>query len=250
MQNAPQPIFPTFPSPNHLTAPNTPHPDRLFVRIAAWCAFATALTTFLLWLLPKLYDAPQTFEAGLALARNTPYLARQWVNLLHIPLALMAYTAFAYTQFRSQPLKAAFGMGWFVVWGTVEMMGVATLLFAVNGTWRSAYQTAEPARQAVLRGYIEGFYPVWDSLFFVLLVAFLLGTLFFGWASWRERGLGRALSGLFWLAVPLTALILLAGYADAAWAGVAAGYTYPFLQPVSRFTLGLYLWRHSSPNRS
>ena len=25
------------------------------------------------------------------------------------------------------------------------------------------------------------------------------------------------------------------------------GYTYPFLQPISRFTLALYLWRHSQP---
>ena len=172
------------------TALNPPPADRPFIRIAALCAFATAITTFLLWLLPKLYEAPHTFEAGLALAQNTPYLARQWVNLLHIPLALMAYVAFAYTRLQSQPLKAAFGMVWFVIWGTVEMMGVATILFAVNGTWRRAYPAAEPAQQAVLRAHIEGFYPVWDSLFFVLLLAFLFGTLFFGWASWRARGEG------------------------------------------------------------
>lgn len=224
--------------------------SQTFFRLAALCAFATALTTFLLWLLPRLYTPPQTFEQGVALAHTAPYLARQWVNLLHIPLALTAYFALAYRLLDREPVKAAFGMLWFVVWGAIEMTGIATIIFAVNGTWRVGYEAASAAQKATLRANIEAFYPVWDSLFFVLLLAFLFGTLFFGWALWKQPGLGRVLSGLFWLAVPLTGLILLSNYADVAWAGAVVGWVYPALQPISRATLGLFLWRNAPPGQS
>jgi len=62
--------------------------DRLLFRAGAICAGASAVTTFLLWLLPRLYQAPVGFEASLRLHAEPLYMARLWVNLVHEFLAL------------------------------------------------------------------------------------------------------------------------------------------------------------------
>jgi len=218
---------------------------RTFLRIAAVSAFISAVTTFLLWLLPQLYSPPQTFEERILLFRNEIYMARQWVNFWHIPVALTAYFGLAVVLFRRETGKVVFGMVWFVIWGIIEMTGVAIILFSVNYGWRSQYAGASPAQKQVLQTHLEGFYSVWDSMFFVLLVAFLFGTLFFGWATWSSQGMEKRLSYLFWLAVPLTMLILLGGYAGQSWADAMTAAIYPVLQPVSRFVLGVFLWKRS-----
>ncbi|MBD2705493.1 hypothetical protein IC229_33085 [Spirosoma sp. BT702] len=220
--------------------------DRSFLKIAAIAGFVTAVTTFLLWLLPKFYAPPATFDEGILLHKNSAYLAKQWVNFLHIPFALLAYFGLTVLLVKRQAVKAIFGMLWFGIWGAVEMSGVAIILFSVNYNWRTTYETADMAQKVALRTNIEGFYSVWDSLFFVLLIAFLLGTLFFGWATWRSKGLEKILSYLFWMAVPLTLLIILDNYANQSWAGQLTKAVYPILQPVSRFILGLFLWKQST----
>ncbi len=220
--------------------------NRPFLRLTAFCAFATAVTTLLLWLLPRLYTAPVGFEASVLLHQNPFYMARLWVNFFHLPLALMGYFGLMVVLFRRQALKAAFGLLWFLVWGIVEMVGIAVNIFAVNYNWRASYAAADGAARPMLQQNIQAFAAVWDSAFFVLLVAFLLGSLFFAWATAKGTGLEKALSWLLWLAVPLTLLIILSNYAGQQWAGSITAYVYPVLQPVSRFVLGLFLWRNAA----
>lgn len=220
-------------------------PDKVFYRMAAIAAFVTAVTTFLLWLLPRLYEGPKNFEEGLLLADNRFYMSRQWINLLHIPLALTAYFGLAY-KLRSRELpKVSLGFVWFLIWGITEMTGIAAIIFSVNKTWRASYNAVNESQQEIFKANIETFYSTWDSMFFVLLIAFLLATLFYGWATFNGKGIEKLLSYLFLLAAPLTLLIIFSGYADVAWAGTIVTFTYPVLQPVSRFVLGLYLWKAS-----
>jgi hypothetical protein len=221
-----------------------------FQRIAAICAFATAITTFLLWLLPRLYVPPVGFEESITLYQNPHYMARMWVNFLHLPIALMGYFGLFIVLYKREAAKAGFGMLWFLVWGIVEMVGIAVNLFSVNYTWRPAYGNADSATKIALQNNIEAFASVWSSAFFVLLIAFLLGSLFFAWATWPGRGLEKLLSWLLWLAVPLTLLIILSNYADQQWAGQITTFVYPALQPVSRFVLGLFLWRKADKQLS
>ncbi len=220
--------------------------EATFIKISAICAFTTAVTTTLLWLLPKLYAVPQDFDEAVALAKNPLYMARQWVNLLHIPLALTAYFGLTYVLRKRELPKVGLGMIWFLIWGVVEMMGISGIIFSVNGNWRAKYAEAAPSEQAVLRTNIESYMAQWDSMFFVLLIAFLLATIFFGWATWRGKGLEKLLSYLFWLAAPLTFLIILSGYFEKAWAGIIVTWMYPLLQPISRFLMGVVILRKAS----
>jgi hypothetical protein len=217
--------------------------NKTFLKIASIAASLTAVTTILLWGLPNLYTSPSNFEEGVLLSENTYYLAKQWVNFIHIPLALTGYFGLTVILFQRQPVLSIFGMVWFVIWGTIEMIGVSIILFSVNYQWRSGYKMADEINRIVLKNKIESFFSIWDSMFFVLLVAFLLGTLFFAWATWKSKGLEKILSCLLWLAVPLTLLIILSSYVGQGWAGQLTQYFYPFLQPLSRLILGLFIWK-------
>ena len=215
-----------------------------FLRLAGACAALSAVTTFLLWALPRAYAPPADFEASVALHRNAVYLARYWVNFVHIFLALAGYLGAALLFARRSLGLSALGMLFFFMWGISELLGVSTILIAVNGTWRAGWAAADPAARETLRTLLAGFDAVWDAVFFLLLVAFLLGTLCFGLAAWRggER-LERAVGALFLLAVPLTVAIIVSGYGGPAWPGALVAWAYPVLQPVSRAALGLWLWR-------
>lgn len=215
--------------------------DRELMILAGCCAILTSFTTFLLWLLPKLYETPASFLEGAQLANNVYYQSRLWVNFMHIPLALIAYWGLAH-KLRSRELpKVTLGMIWFSIWGTVEMVGLSGIIFAVNKNWRTNYLTASDSTKKLLEQNVENYFALWDGMFFVLLIAFLLGTSFFGWATWKGKGLEKILSYLFWLAVPLTLLIIISGYFGFSQGDGLIEIFYPVLQPVSRFLLGLYL---------
>jgi len=218
-------------------------PSARFLRVAGAAAVLSAVTTFLLWALPRAYARPVDFDASVALHRNAIYLARYWVNFVHIFLALTAYTGVALLLARRSLGFAVLGLLFFLAWGLTELLGVATILFAVNGTWRVGYAAADPATQERLRTLLVGFEAVWDSMFFVLLVAFLLGTLCYGFVAWTGAGLERLVGVLFLLAGPLTLAIIVSGYGGPQWPGVVVGWLYPTLQPVSRALMGVWLWR-------
>ncbi|MEM6630758.1 MAG: hypothetical protein AAF694_13845 [Bacteroidota bacterium] len=220
--------------------------EKYFYRMAAICGFLTALSTFFLWLLPKFYGVPTNWEEELALAQNPFYLGRLWVNFLHIPLALTSYFGLTYGLKEKSLPFAGLGMLWFLIWGITEMLGVALLIFSLNGNWRIIYPHASQAVQDQLFISIQTLESIWDSLFFVILISFLLGTFFMGWASWREKGLGKWLSILFYLAVPLTLVILLQRYGGLPSLDSWVTWMYPILQPISRAILGLVLWRKAS----
>jgi hypothetical protein len=215
------------------------------LRVAAGFAVLSAITTFLLWLLPRLYATPQSFEEAVSLHQNQVYMARLWVNFAHIFFALIAYGAAAWLLHRAAPALAGFGYLWFVLWGFTELLGVTVNIFAVNRTWRTAYAGCPPEQKAAIRTNIEGFAAVWDAMFFLLLVAFLLGTLCFGLAALRTDAIGRWVGILFLLAVPLTIGIMVDGYTQVRVFGPALGAIYPVLQPVSRALLGYWLWRRA-----
>src|SRR5690349_13958746 len=123
--------------------------NRNFYKLAAIAAMTTALTTFLLWFLPKLYTPPENFDEGVLLATNFYYLLRQWVNLVHIPLALLAYFGLAYKLRKRELPRVGMGMIWFGIWGAIEMIGIATIIFAVNKSWRSSYASFNDAAKEI-----------------------------------------------------------------------------------------------------
>jgi hypothetical protein len=219
---------------------------RTSLRFAAVAAALSALTTFLLWLLPRLYQAPANFDQSIALHTNPFYLGRLWVNFVHIFFALSAYAAATCLLWRRTPALAGMGFVWMLMWAMAELLGVSVNLFAVNGTWRAQFATSTPEMQDQLRVLLMGFQGVWDGVFFLLLVCFLLGSLCYGLALVRQQKMERALGWLFLLAVPLTVAIMLGGYTSISAFDGVAGMVYPVLQPVSRLLLAVWLWRRAT----
>jgi hypothetical protein len=220
--------------------------DRAFFRTGGACAALSAVTTFFLWLLPRTYPLPEGFEASLALHAQAGYMARLWVNFAHIFLALAGYAAAALVLWPRSRMLSALGFLWFVLWGFTELLGVTVNIWAVNRTWRAGWEAADAGGREILRANLSGFDAVWDAMFFLLLVAFLLGTLCLGGAAVRGAGLERAVGVLLLLAAPLTIAILLDGYAGMRSAGRAVEWAYPILQPVSRGLMGVWLWRRAA----
>ena len=214
-------------------------------RIGAVAAFTSAITTFLLWYLPTRYDYAGTFEGNLSLAENSFYMARLWVNFAHVFIALVAYGAAAWVLRRRSPSLAATGFIAFAFWALTEAIGVSVNLWGVNHTWRAGYAAANEPTQLAFRTAITTFQGIWDGLFFVILVTFLIGTLAYGFALLKTTGLGRWLGALFLLAGPLTLIILLDIYFGASLSRWIE-WSYPTLQPVSRALLGVWLWRRTN----
>lgn len=115
-----------------ITTHNKMNKENTVLKLVGAAAILTSITTFLLWLLPRLYESPASFEESVALAQNGFYMSRQWINFFHIPLALMAYFGLAYKLKKRERSVAFLGFVWFLVWGIVEMIGVAGIIFAVN----------------------------------------------------------------------------------------------------------------------
>ncbi|SHG35267.1 hypothetical protein [Massilia sp. CF038] len=219
---------------------------RTALRLAAVAAALSALTTFLLWLLPRLTVAPATFDETIALHANPLYLGRLWVNFIHIFFALSAYAGATWLLWRRSPALAGAGFISMFMWALTELLGVSVNLFAVNATWRAQFAISAPAVQDQLRILLLGFQGVWDGMFFLLLVCFLLGSLCYGLALVRQQKVERTLGWLFLLAVPLTVAIMLGGYTSISNFDGIVGMVYPVLQPVSRLLLAVWLWRQAT----
>lgn len=173
-------------------------------------------------------------------------MARWWVNFIHIFFALTSYCALAAALWRRHQMLAAIGLLWFVLWGFTELLGVTINIWAVNLSWRAGFAVADASSREILRANLQGFSAIWDAMFFLLLVAFLLGTVFFGLAAARGKGLERLVGVLLLLAAPLTLGILIGGYTSITWVKPVTDWVYPVLQPISRALMGLWLWQQSS----
>ncbi|MEM8817688.1 MAG: hypothetical protein AAGE85_17855 [Pseudomonadota bacterium] len=212
------------------------------VFVGGLAAIATAVSTLLLWYLPRTYTVEPGFEGVVALHAEPAYMARLWVNYLHVFLALFAYGVVAWVLRREAPAAAAIGFVAFLMWCLAEAVGISINIWAVNETWRAAYAAADADTEPLIRASLHTFSGVWDGVFFVVLTTFLVGTTSFGAALWRGPVVQKTLSILFFLAAPLTVVIMLDGYFGASLSQWVS-WSYPVLQPLSRGLMGFWLIR-------
>ncbi len=219
-------------------------PPRFVLRLGGVAGLITAITTFLLWYLPRTYDVAPGFDGVIALHAEPAYMARLWINFWHVFLALLAYGVVAAVLWQRSKFWAAFGFIAFSFWCLIEAVGVSINIWAVNETWRAGYVSADSEQQLLLKASLQTFSGIWNGLFFVILITFLLGTLAYGVALWSGKGIEKILSLLFLLAVPLTLIILADSYFGASLSRWIS-WSYPILQPVSRGLMGIWLIRLS-----
>ncbi len=83
-------------------------------------------------------------------------------------------------RFRERPGSASTGFLFFSLWAFTEAIQASLTLVALNWTWRPKYLAAhDKAVRDALQVQITGLDAVWDGLFFVLVIAFIIANLLF-----------------------------------------------------------------------
>lgn len=213
-----------------------------FYRGAALCSFASAMTTLGLIFLPKLYQPVPDFEARMALLHDPAYVLRSWIYLIHPFLTVTAALAVA-ARCRTRAAGAAsLGLLGFCLWGATEAAQQALTKVALDRTWRTAWPTADAAARQLIRSHVAVYDALWDSLFLLILIAFMAGNIFLAIAVRSVDRLARWVSAAFWAAAGLTLLILLPEVGGPSLES-HTGWLYPAIQPAGRTLIGVWLWR-------
>jgi hypothetical protein len=221
-----------------------------FIRFGAICSVLLAATTFLLWLLPRFVEPAATFEARLALADNPFHMGRLWVNFIHMFFALGACLAIHAVLREKARGFAALGMSIFFIWVLVELLALSINIFGVNMMWRAGYAAATPEQQAIYKTLLTWWPGAWDGLYFLLGLAYLLGSLVFGSLAVVQKGFTRLVGALILLGAPISAGFLIGGYGGPAWPETIAGAIYPVVQPLARLITGVWLWKMAPAARA
>jgi hypothetical protein len=214
-----------------------------FVRLASICALLTTLTTLAVHWLPELWKDAVTFEAQVQLRHNPIYLSRLWIVLLHCVLVVISMAAIPRLLGGTSRLVATVGFGSYAMFAFVEMLRTSLSIFAVNRAWRSGYELAiDDVKRATFRSAIDSFSGINDALFFLFLLAFVVGLFCYGFALLSKKGIDQCIAWLFvlWALLSLPGLIGAIVGNESFAAGF--GWVGPYFQLSARLLIGLWLW--------
>lgn len=215
-----------------------------FYRIAALCSFTSALTTLALIFLPQLFAPAEGFDGRMARVGDPAYQWRAWIYFAHPFLVFAAALAVALRIRRTASGAALVGVLGFQLWASSEAAQQALTLMAFD-RWRAAYAAADDATRALIANQTAVYDGIWDALFFLLLVGFLIGNLGYARAMLRGAGLTFVV-GAFYLAAAMLALLGISGELGGPVLPPPFDFwLYPLLQPLGRSLIGAWLWRNS-----
>lgn len=220
-----------------------------YLIISAVCAIFSALTTTILMYGPSA-AIPEAFEATQALHSNTLHTYKNWILFFHPQFAFIAALGAAAILYNKAPAYTAIGIFYLAVWALTEMTQQAYLIDALNQIWRPAYLAADAADKAQWRTIIEGLAGITDTLYFVLIYGFGLGSLVFGLAFLKQGDFAQVIGALTSLIGFMSLVAFTYYYAGAAPLGnIIHGWydwIYGPLQIGVRLALGIWLWRQAT----
>lgn len=213
-----------------------------FLRVAAVCSMLSSLTTLMLIFLPEFFASAPGFEARMARVHELPYQVRAWAYLLHPFLVLTAALGVFFAIRRAAPVLALAGLLGFIAWAFTEASQQTLTLFAFD-RWRLAWETADEATRAAIRVNAMMYDGIWDGMYMLLLIAFAIGNACYGANLVRRTGLARVVGGFLLAACALTLCLFLNELGLAVLPGAVLDWSYPAIQPLGRFLIGVWLWR-------
>jgi hypothetical protein len=224
----------------------TPLATPAFLRLAAACSAASAVTTLGLIFLP--YGFAPLADGETARQLFDPlYMTRVWVALVHPLLVLVAVMGVFAVRAAAAPGSAFCGLIYFLLWAGTEAVQQSLTLVTLNWTWRAEYlQLSDPAAGERLRWSLAAFEGVSDGLFFFILVAFVVADLAFAIAVWGGDSLQRTVAVGFALAAALGVISALTSFGPGVFPDALMAVLYPLLQPAARLLTGVWLWRQAS----
>jgi hypothetical protein len=216
--------------------------SRNFFKFAAFCAFLSALTTFGVHLLPLLHPV-STFEEQLQLSNNAVYKFRLWIVLIHIMFVLVSMWGIAAAKYKTAAGWIGLGLGGYWIFGLAEFFRISFVLNAING-WRTRYlNESDPQVREFLKENLLSWPQINEALFFLLVIGFLLGNIFYAIATRNGIGLEKWISNLLFLWAAIGFLTLLHEYLGQAWANFIPEFVSYTYQPLVRIIIGIWLWK-------
>jgi hypothetical protein len=218
-----------------------------FYRVAAICSVASAVTTLGIIFLPQMFAPAQDFAARMARVTDPAYRVYAWVYFVHSFLTMTAALAVA-TRLRREAAGLVIpGLLAFLLWGATEAAQQALTLMAFN-PWRLAWLAGDPAVRATMETRTAVYDGVWNAMYFLIVVAFLIANVLYAATMWRGRGLTRVVGALYAAAALLTALIILVELGGPSLPPAVGFWIYPLVQPLARTLIGVWLWRNREEN--
>jgi hypothetical protein len=212
-----------------------------FYRTAAVCSLLSAVTTLLLIFLPELYAPAEGFEGRMQRVTDPAYVLRSWVYLLHPFLVLTAALGVAVRIRAMHPALALAGVLGFVLWAFTEAGQQTLTLFAFD-RWRAAWLAGDEAVRAHMPASVAIYDGLWDGMYFLLLLGFMIGNAALGVALVRAGGLARIVGAFLLGAFVLTFTIVANELRWFALPEPLASWSYPAIQPLGRALIGVWLW--------
>jgi hypothetical protein len=166
---------------------------RNFYRATAVCSCISAVTTLLLIFPPKFYGPVTSLELRIELVDHPLYQLRAWAYLLHPFMVMAAAVGVAAALRRTAASTVVPGLLGFLLWGFTEA-GQQSLTLTAFHRWAAAYRTADMATRETLRTQVAVYDALWDSMFLLLLLGFLIGNVLYGIATLHGHGLTRTIS--------------------------------------------------------
>jgi len=230
-----------------VTSPTAFSPQ--FYRGAAIASVISAVTTLGLIFLPSFYEAGEGLEGRMLLVKDPAYVLRSWVAFIHPFLATYAAIAVAVRLRGWSAGLALMGGLSYLLWGVLEATQQAMTLMAFD-PWRIAWLAGDAQMRAEMPLRVAMYDGIWDALYFVLLIAIIIGSACFSRLLWLSDALSRAISVFYVLVVLLSCYFLFTTVGGRAFLPEKMVFWfYPLTQPLARTLIGVWLWRAADEHR-
>jgi hypothetical protein len=213
-----------------------------FFRFAAFCAFLSALTTFGVHLLPLLHPA-DTFAQQLQLSNNKIYIFRLWVVFIHILFVFASMWGIAAAKYKTAAGWVGLGLAGYGLFSLAEFIRVSLTLNTVNA-WRARFLTESDQQvREFLKENLVTWPQVGTALFFLLVIGFLLGNIFYAIATRKGTGLEKWVSNLLFFWSGLGIITLSNEFLGQTWLDFVPDFVSYTFQPFVRIVIGTWLWK-------
>lgn len=220
--------------------------SRIFLRTAAICSFLGTLTTILLLFLPN--PEAGDFETRALLFNNGLYQGKLWILFVHPQVNIIASLGIAYVLWRKNPLEIVIGTLFLIIWAYTEISQQALLIDALNQIWRPGYLEADnELTKNMYVTLIKTANGISDSKYFLVIYGFGIGTLLYGLAFIKSKGLSKWIGiSLVFIGV-LSLLSFLRYYVGLSFLNGVVDwsytYIYRYLQPIVRIAIGVWIFK-------
>lgn len=224
------------------------------LRVAAIASLLSALTTAVLIYGPNLQTGSNPI-AQAELHNNWGYLYKPWVLFIHPQFAFIASLGAAVVLFEKNPALVSIGLFYLLLWAVTEITQQAYIIDGLNQFWRPAYLNADTETQKqTYDTIITGFKGTYDSMYFVLLFGFGIGTTLFGLAFLSATLFEKTIGATFIFIGSLSLAAFASYYAGLSVVSPVSSWIYAnvygVIQTGVRLALGYWLWREANKGSS